>query len=141
MARRIVLDTNCLIISLPSESRQHRVWTDFLRGVYVLCVTDEILDEYEEILSIKTTPQIAQAIIDAILTRSNVMRITPYYHFNLIEADKDDNKFVDCAIATDAEHIVSEDRHFNVLESIPFPKVSVICLDKFIEILNNESTN
>ncbi len=141
MARRIVLDTNCLIITLPSASPQHRVWTDFLAGKYVLCVTNEILEEYEEILSVKSSPQIAKAIVEAIRVRSNVMKITPYYHFHLIEIDKDDNKFVDCAIAANADYIVSEDKHFKVLETIPFPKVSVISLDKFVEILSMDSAN
>ncbi len=139
MPRRIVLDTNCLIISLPSRSRQHKAWTGFLEGKYVLCVTDEILDEYEEILSLKSSPYIAKAIIQAILVRKNVMRITPYFRFNLIEADRDDNKFVDCAIIADAEYIVSEDRHYKALESISFPKVSVIRLDRFLEMLDEEA--
>ena len=33
----------------------------------------------------------------------------PHYTFALIEADKDDNKFVDCAIAANAKCIVTED--------------------------------
>ena len=44
----------------------------------------------------------------------------------------DDNKFVDCAIVAGADYIVSEDAHFRVLESIPFPNVSVKRLEEFI---------
>ena len=61
--------------------------------------------------------------------------INTYYDFNLIEADPDDNKFVDCAIAAGAELIVTEDRHFNVLKKFSFPKVFVIDLDSFIKVL------
>ena len=56
-----------------------------------------------------------QQLIDAILESKHVELITPYYHFNLITADPDDNKFVDCAIAANAHYIVSNDKHFNVL--------------------------
>ena len=70
-----------------------------------------------------------------------VIRKDPHYTFALIEADKDDNKFVDCAIAANAKCIVTEDKHFKVLENIPFPKVEVIgredfkCyLDKWIQV-------
>ena len=54
------------------------------------------------------------------------------FHFGLIIADTDDNKFVDCAIAADAEYIVTNDKHFDVLKDISWPKLSVIRLKDFI---------
>ena len=65
----------------------------------------------------------------------NVLRKDPYYRFRLIRQDEDDNKFVDCAIISGADYIVSEDSHFRILESIPFPKINVIRLDDFIKDL------
>ena len=65
--RTIVLDTNCLLVILPSISPYHRVWEDILDGKVSLCVSNEILEEYEEILAAKTTPEIAKAVIEAIL--------------------------------------------------------------------------
>ena len=53
----------------------------------------------------------------------------------LIEQDKDDNKFVNCAIAANAKYIVSEDAHFKQLKNIPFPIVNVIRLGEFMEQL------
>lgn len=47
--------------------------------------------------------------------------------------DPDDNKFVDCAISAGADYIVSEDAHFRILETIPFPTVYVIRLDDFLK--------
>ncbi len=55
----------------------------------------------------------------------------PHFHFRLIEQDPDDNKFVDCAIIAGADYIVSEDTHFRVLDSIPFPRVNVMHLEEF----------
>ncbi len=57
--------------------------------------------------------------------------------FHLIETDKDDNKFVDCAIAANAKYIVTEDHHFNVLKKIEFPKLNVVNIDEFLIILQN----
>ncbi|MBU6341467.1 MAG: PIN domain-containing protein [Bacteroidetes bacterium] len=48
-----------------------------------------------------------------------------------MKVDPDDNKFVDCAIAGQAKYIVTEDRHFNILKKIPFPKVLVLNTDAF----------
>ena len=53
----------------------------------------------------------------------------------LIEQDKDDNKFVDCAIASNAEYIVTNDKHFDILKAISWPQISVVALQEFAEQL------
>ena len=70
--RTIVLDTNCLLVILPSKSPYHKVWTDILNGKICLCVSNEILEEYEEILSAKTSPDIASFVIEAIMEIPNL---------------------------------------------------------------------
>lgn len=69
------------------------------------------------------------------MNRPNVRQLSPYFQIHLIESDPDDNKFVDCAIIAGARYIVSNDAHFRVLATIPFPTVDVITLDKFKEEL------
>ena len=112
MSRYIVLDTNCLLQSLSRRGKYYDVWEAFILGKYTLCVTTEILAEM-------------------ILRANNVRRIDAQYRFGLITVDKDDNKFVDCAIVGNAEFIVSDDKHFNVLKDIPFPHVKVKKLIEF----------
>lgn len=53
----------------------------------------------------------------------------------MIETDPDDNKFVDCAIVAHAHFIVTNDRHYDILKQIPYPKVNVVSLDKFLQLL------
>lgn len=134
----IVLDTNCLISSLKRTSRYYPVWRDFIAGKYCLCFTDDILNEYQEIIEERTgSAEIARNVISAIQNRSNTKHIEVYFHFELIQTDKDDNKFVDCAIKANAKYIVSNDYHFNVLKRIPFPHVDVIDIFHFLEELKN----
>ena len=45
---RIVLDTNSLIQCISPKSRYRKIWDCFLDGTNQLCVSDEILNEYEE---------------------------------------------------------------------------------------------
>ena len=52
MNRYIVLDTNCLLQSLSRRSEYYKVWEAFITGKYTLCVTTEILEEYEEFISL-----------------------------------------------------------------------------------------
>ncbi len=100
-------------------------------GKYVLCVSNEILEEYEEIISSHMSPIAARLAVETILRANNVFRVDAQFRFNLITADLDDNKFVDCAIVANADYIVSEDSHFNILKSIPFPHVEVKRLHDF----------
>ena len=130
--RRIVLDTNCLLAVLPSQSPYHNVWTDFIEGQLELCVSNEILSEYEEVLSIKTNPAFAEAIIKTLINKRNLIRITPTWRFRLIESDPDDKKFVDCAICGQSELIVSNDKHFDILKSINFPYVKVMRIQEYV---------
>ena len=130
--RRIVLDTNCLLMTLPSKSPYHRIWTDILDGTIELCVSSEILNEYEEILASHSSALLAHSVVQALLNRANVIKVVPTYFFNLIESDPDDNKFVDCAICGSAELIVTNDAHFNVLKRINFPVVEVKSIKEFI---------
>ena len=139
--RKIVLDTNCLLMSLPKISPYRMIWDDFLKGKLTLCVTNEIVEEYLEILSQKTTPEIASNVVSVILSKSNVEFVTPYYKMHLIQADEDDNKFVDCAFIAGASCIVSNDAHFKILNEINFPKIFVLKIKEFIDLLLKEKKN
>ena len=132
---RVVLDTNSLVQSLPSRSRYHEVWRSLADGRNQLCVSMEILNEYEEVLERLAGVNVAKLAVEAILNNPYTLLFTPYYHFDLIKADPDDNKFVDCAIATGATCIVTEDRHFSVLNRIDFPKVIIMGIDAFLQSL------
>ena len=135
MNRRIVLDTNCLLQAISRRGRYYRVWNDFILGRYDLCVTTEILEEYEEILSRYTSSVVGQMVVEAIVRANNVLRIDARFRFGLIVADPDDNKFVACAIVSGAECVVTNDSHFDVLASIPFPHVVVKSLSAFFDEL------
>ena len=134
--QNIVLDTNCLIMSISSKSSYNEVWKAFLRGDYNLCITNEIIEEYQEVIARNISLWLAETIVTTIINRSNVIKVDPHFHFNLIQSDKDDNKFVDCAIATNARYIVTEDKHFDVLRTVSFPVVSIINIDGFLQILS-----
>jgi putative PIN family toxin of toxin-antitoxin system len=133
--RNIVLDTNCLLVCISRESKFHTVWTSFLNEDYRLCVSNEIMYEYEEILARRISPKFADMIIHVILNSENIVYAHPTFRFNLINADPDDNKFVDCAIVANADCIVSQDNHFNVLKRIGFPKVNVMRIEEFVKEL------
>jgi predicted nucleic acid-binding protein len=98
-------------------------------------VSTEILEEYSEILERKTSVRFADLALDVITNNPYTLFVSPYYHFHLIAADPDDDKFVDCAIASNAKFIVTEDSHYDVLQHIDFPRLDIIKLDEIIQII------
>jgi putative PIN family toxin of toxin-antitoxin system len=133
--RHIVLDTNCLIQIISTHTPYRKIWNAFLQRKFILCISNEILNEYQEILQIQTTASIAENIVSLLLNCSNVKFVNPTFRFNLIKQDQDDNKFVDCAIVSGADFIVTEDSHFNVLKNIKFPSVSILTMDEFLLLI------
>ena len=132
---RIVLDTNCLIQSVSPRSRYHAVWQSLVDGRNTLCVSNEIITEYLEILQRFVGYDTAEAIIKTIINSRFVEFIAPYYNFGLIAQDPDDNKFVDCAIAANARYVVTNDHHFDILKDLNYPPVDVINLEEFMKLL------
>jgi uncharacterized protein len=65
----------------------------------------------------------------------NVKLVTSYFALNLITIDPDDNKFVDCAFAANADYIVTNDSDFNVLKSLNFPAFTVVTISEFKSII------
>ena len=132
---KIVFDTNCLLRILPKNSKYRCLWDAFVRDKFELCYTTEMLQEYEEVLSRFYSVAFANFVIDAILNAANAKQVTVFYKWLLITADPDDNKFVDCAISANADYIVTNDRHFNILNNIDFPKIKVVDIDVFKNVL------
>ncbi len=132
---RIVLDTNCLIQSVSPRSRYYAVWESLVNGQNTLCVSNEIIMEYLEILQRLTDHDTAEAVVKTIINSKFVEFITPYYHFEIITQDPDDNKFVDCAITANARFIVTNDHHYDVLKGLDYPPIDIINLEDFMKLL------
>lgn len=95
----------------------------------------EILDEYEEILAQKTNSEVASNVVEAIARLHTTVYQEIYVHFGLIHDDEDDNKFVDCAVSASAAYIVTNDKHYNVLKDLPWPKIAVVNIQEFLRLL------
>jgi uncharacterized protein len=133
----VVIDCNVLVMCLTSRSPWHIIYQSLVAGKFDLAVTDEIVLEYEEIIQKKYGVSTAHAFISLLSELPNVHYLNTYYRWKLIEADPDDNKYCDCAVAGKADYLVTEDNHFNVLKTISFPKISSISIDEFAAMLNH----
>lgn len=131
---KVVLDTNVLLVSVSRRSETNWIFQMLIDGDLTLCVTTDILLEYEEKIAEHTNTNFARETLELLLELDNLVRVEKHFFWNLIPNDADDNKFVDCAIASGADYLLTEDRDFRVLQTIDFPKVHCLKIEEFAKI-------
>jgi putative PIN family toxin of toxin-antitoxin system len=116
----VVIDTNVLLPMLSARHPFGALRTAWVQNRFTWAISNEILLEYEEIAA----PRIGSAEWDAFVTaldifgalHGNVRHVAPSFRWRLIAADPDDDKFADCAIAAEADYLITEDAHFDALK-------------------------
>ena len=117
----VCLDTGVLLQIFGRRQPFQPILRALLDGRITLVVSTEILLEYQEVITRLSGAERwrdVAALLDVLAQlHGNIRRVTPQFRFNVIVADPDDNKFCDCAIAAEANFIVTEDSHFDALNS------------------------
>jgi len=93
-------------------------------------LSNEILTEYQEQISIRYRLEYTDASLDFLLLLPNVILKNPSFLWQLVETDKDDNK-IDTYIAGQCDYIVSNDRHIHQIKTSKFPQIEVLRYDEF----------
>lgn len=128
---RLVLDTNIFLVSLAPNYKYHWIYTAIISGKFDLIVSNEILTEYQEQITLRYGIDRTDATLDYLLLLPNVELKNPSFLWQLVEKDKDDNKFIDCYIAGQCDYIISNDRHIHQLKENVFPQIAVLRYDEF----------
>jgi len=108
---RIVIDTNVYISAIFWGGKPREVLELGRSGRISIFTSSEIHAEIEMKLKTKfriEENEVAQILLDyAMFT----LPIKPLHRVTVIEADPDDDKFIECAVAAKAGYIVSGDKH------------------------------
>lgn len=128
---KVVLDTNIFITIFGRKSPRRWIFDKILNKEFELCISNDIILEYEEIITEKLSATIAANLLELVLTTDSIKLANIYYSWNLIKADPDDNKFIDCYVTSGAYCIVTNDKHFNEVKDIDFPYINVLSIDDF----------
>lgn len=134
---RLVIDTNVWLVIIPAYSKYAFIYNQIKSGSLTIIISNEILFEYEELMKQRYSSISVNEEIRELLSLEGIEFVKPEFRWNLIAADPDDNKFVDCAIAANADYIITNDNHFSVLKNITFPRVNVLTLQQLITVLIN----
>jgi putative PIN family toxin of toxin-antitoxin system len=136
---KIVLDTNCFISCIGKLSPYRNVFDEFLSGNYVLCLSTDILLEYEEIFLSKWGKNVTENLLSRLIRAKNIELTTIFFNFNMVAADADDNKFADVFLASNADYIVSNDTKLLALNKSEFPTFLVMRLQDFSLLLKRRA--
>ena len=128
---RVVIDTNCLLASVPPRSGFYWLYEAFKEKRFEWLVSNEILAEYEEQLIEMYSKETAELILSIFTSATNAVFTEPYFKWQLITSDPDDNKFADLSISENADYLVTNDKHFNDLKKVDFPRISVVSIQEF----------
>lgn len=138
---KVVIDTNCLIASIPAKGDYFWLYQFFRAQKFIWILSTEILNEYEEQLGEFYSPETANIVLKILTTSPNVEFTAPYFKLGLMVNDPDDNKFSDLAISTNAHYLVSNDHHFDILRKVDFPPLAIVKLDEFKVIIEKYISN
>jgi len=136
----LVIDTNVFLVSLAPKFRLHWIFKYLIEGKFDLCVTTDILYEYQEIISSRYGLIKTDSTLDFLLLLPNVHQISPHFKWNILK-DKDDNKSIDCAVAGNADFIISNDKGFLLLKEVEFPQIEILTSLEFEASYKNKFDN
>lgn len=128
---RLILDTNIFLVSLAANSKYGWIYQALINDKFDLVVSNEILIEYQEQISLRYGLDKTDASLDYLLFLPNVILKNPSYLWQLVENDKDDNKFVDCYVASQSDFIISNDKHLHQIKDNQFPQIAVLRYEEF----------
>jgi putative PIN family toxin of toxin-antitoxin system len=129
---KVVIDTNVMISSLWG-GKPHDIIQKWVDGNILMVASREILNEYLEVFKRFNLPEDEMEALTIILANpKNTILVTPKDKINLIKADPDDNKFLECAVAGKAGYIISGDKH--LLNCAEFKHCKILTPSDFLDI-------
>jgi putative PIN family toxin of toxin-antitoxin system len=136
---RVVLNTNVLISAVISTGVPHDVVVAGYEGEFQLIVSEATVTEFRETL--QKYPDRFGLTDEEIRTEVETLQyfaefVDPDEEVNAVEDDPDDDKFLEAAVAGNAQYLVSGDQHLLTLDS--FRDIEIITPRIFYERLESE---
>jgi uncharacterized protein len=141
---RVVLDTNTIISRYLSPSGSPaRILQYWEHGAFTLLVSDPILSEIERVFSyprindrLKLSDAEIGEIVKGLATFGEL--VTPKHHLQAVEANPDDDKFIECAVEGKADYLVSGNtKHLNVMQE--YQGIPILQAAEFVLVLEREA--
>lgn len=137
---RVVLDTNVVVSRyLNPSGAPAQIINLWQQDKFDLVVSEAILVEYKQVLGyehLRSRHHLSSVEIDVIIEdfREFSIRTIPERVLMVVKEDPDDNIFLECAIAGNAEYIVSGDPHLLKLGS--YKGIQILTPASFLSLVS-----
>ncbi len=136
MSLVVVFDTNILLSALLSPQGNPAQCLRLANQGRINSITcQEIIDEFQQKLTVKLKYSVedSQRIINYFLTYSKLVKITNT--LDIVINDPDDNKIIECAVVSQATHIITGDKK-HLLPLKNYQSISIISATDFIKLFS-----
>ncbi len=130
----VVFDTNIFISAVFWEGKPYNVVKKAINQEIIVFISNYIIKEIREVLirDFNLEKQEIDDIINAVLYFTHL--IEPKESVTVIKSDPKDDKILDCALACNANFIISQDNHLLNLKS--FKNINIVTPEEFIKMCN-----
>lgn len=126
-------DTNLLISALVfKRGKPDRFLRMALAGQISLTTSNAILDEMADVLARKFHASPDEIAAATAVVRQAARTVTPAVHLNVVAADPDDDKIVECAVTAGSDYIVTGDKH--LLRLGHYDAIRIVNVSDFLDI-------
>ena len=135
---KITLDTNFLISATQwDNSVAFKLLRKILDTNIKIFTTKEILDEFSEVLQrdFKYNKEETTNILEEILVFVNI--IEAQEKIKIVKDDPDDDKIIECAIASNSNYLVTYDRH--LLKIKKYKSIKIITPEEMLKLKIKQS--
>jgi hypothetical protein len=131
---RLVLDTNVLVSSFLGAGPPRRILYRVRDGQDLLCLSPAILGEYVAVLRRGGVPDASiRSLLELFRDPERVLLVAPSVRVTIIRDDPEDNIFLECAVAAQADFVVSGDRHLRKIKA--FRGIRVLAPREYLTLL------
>jgi uncharacterized protein len=144
---RIVLDTNVLVSAILSpQSHSAQIIQLALEDALNLAISQDILDEacrvvrYPKLMKILEKHGIFLVEVETIIEKLYRIAVVTSgdLHLNVIKDDPADNMILACAVESEADFIISGDRHLTEMKE--FQGITIVNPATFLSIFHREES-
>lgn len=130
--KKIVVDTNNLISALGWEGKSRELIRRVIDKEYKLVISIKQITELKRVMNypkFKFTEEQKSEFLKILIEIANI--IDTKLSLNIIEEDPDDNVLIECAVETNADYIISGDKHLKKLKK--FRNIRILSVNDFLK--------
>ena len=138
MGTRVVVDTNVLISALGWDAKPETCLEQVFHGQVAGYISPDMLDELTRVMDYPRfafTDDEKQSFVEIILASFHV--VEPGISLSVVDDDPDDDMVLECAVAGDADYIVSGDSHLQALDT--YQDIDIVSPAAFLDIHEQDS--